>query len=569
MGKPLSQTELTAAIVVPILTCILIIIAYVIGKDNANILEQNFINKIVELLTYLRPFIPIILTVLFIIFISLPKKIVDIKIGIPIIVIFGLISIFDFYINVQNIVFDNNTINFIKYVTMFISAIITFTFVGLLSTKKMNIDIALPIILTFGILLVLTTPPFFEMIKYIFSGTFENVKDFNIKDIFQNDLKNTIPMFIFVVLISVVIYYANTDASALTKGAYKYALVIFIPFLLLMAYNLSTKSPEYAFIGLFALCIITLIGIYLWMSMNKAYLNIISFFSKYLLIPFIVLIGFAIFYKIIMQYINNLSGINGFIAELIFFIPCLLIELLEYIKYQFNITPNTVYILFILEILLILLYILLPKIVSTAIKTKSTVLLQNPTFLSKEKLIATSKIGLIENKNALDQITNTMNYRTNYSISFWTIINTHSNANIAYVNKNNIFKYGHIDSNNNRNYKPYVSYVIDKTGDNYIFQFSDTADSIYKISLPTQKWHNFVFNYNNSRVDLFVNGKLEKTLEFSNNLPIYSSADEIIVGNENGLDGAICNIQYFNVPLTNTDIANLYNLNMLKNPPVE
>jgi hypothetical protein len=70
-------------------------------------------------------------------------------------------------------------------------------------------------------------------------------------------------------------------------------------------------------------------------------------------------------------------------------------------------------------------------------------------------------------------------------------------------------------------------------------------------------------------VDLFVNGKLEKTLEFSNNLPIYSSSDEIIVGNENGLDGAICNVQYFNVPLTNTDIANLYNLNMLKNPPVE
>jgi hypothetical protein len=376
-------------------------------------------------------------------------------------------------------------------------------------------------------------------------------------------------MFIFVILISVVIYYANTDPTALTDGAYKYALLIFVPFLILMAYNLSTKSPEYAFIGLFTLCIITLIGVYVWMSMNKAYLNIVSFFSKYLLIPFIVLIGFAIFYKMIMQYINNLTGVSGFISELIFFIPCLLIDLVEYIKYQFNITPNTVYILFVIEILLILLYIFLPTIVSTAIKTKSTVLLQNPTFLSKEKLIATSKIGLLENKNSLDQITNTMNYRTNYSISFWTIINTHSNANISSVSKKTIFKYGHIDSNNNRNYKPYVSYVIDKTGDNYIFQFSDTDDSIYKISLPTQKWHNFVFNYNNSRVDLFINGKLVKTLEFSNNLPMYSSADEIIVGNENGLDGAICNVQYFNVPLTNTDIANLYNLYIMKNPPVE
>ena len=571
MGKPLSQTELTAAIIVPILAVILIFLC-INDKYNANILEKNIIVPILEsftLLKYLIPFIPVIITVLFIIFISLPKKIVDFNIGIPIILIFGAFTLFDFYRIIQNITFDINTINIIKYVTMFISAVITFTFVGLLTTNKMSIDIALPIILTFGILGLFSTPPFFEIVKYIFSGTFENIKDFDMKDIFQNDLKNTIPMFIFVVLISVVIYYANTDPSALTDGAYKYVLVIFIPFLLLMAYNLSTKSPEYAFIGLFTLCIITLIGVYLWTSTNKKSLNIIAFFAKYLLIPFIVLIGFAIFYKIIFQYINNLSGISGFIAELIFFIPCMLIDLLEYIKYQFNITPNTVYILFILEILLILLYIYLPKIVSTAIKTKSTVLLQNPTYLSSEKLIATSKVGLIENKNSLDQITNTMNYRTNYSISFWTIINTHSNANISNVNKNNIFKYGHVDSANNHNYKPYVSYVIDKTGDNYIFQFSDTDDSIYKISLPTQKWHNFVFNYNNSRVDLFINGKLEKTLEFNNNLPIYSSSDEIIVGNENGLDGAICNVQYFNVPLTNTDIANLYNLYMMKNPPVE
>ena len=569
MGKPLSQTEITAAVVVPIMAILLIIIAYAIGKDYANILEQNFINKIVELLTYLLPFIPVIITVLFIIFVSLPKKIVELKIGIPIILIFGLLSIFDIYRNIQNIIFDNNTINIIKYVTMFISAVITFTFIGLLSTKKMSIDIALPIILTFGILGLFSTPPFFEIVKYIFSGTFENIKDFDMKDIFQNDLKNTIPMFIFVVLISVVIYYANTDPNALTKGAYKYAFLIFFPFLLLMAYNLSNKSSEYAFIGLFALCIVAIIGAYIWMSMNKASMYTFSLFSKYILIPLIVFVGFAIFYKMIMEYISNLTGVSGFISELIFFIPCLLIEFVEYIKYQFNITPNSVYILFVIEILLILFYIYLPKIVSNAITANSSLLLNNPTFLSKEMLVSTSKIGLLENKNSLDQITNTQNYRTNYSISFWTIINTHSNSNISYVNKNNIFKYGHIDSVNNRNYKPYVSYVIDKTGDNYIFQFSSTDDSIYKISLPTQKWHNFVFNYNNSRVDLFINGKLERTYEFSDNLPVYSSADEIIVGNENGLDGAICNVQYFNVPLTNTDIANLYNLYMMKNPPVK
>jgi hypothetical protein len=282
-----------------------------------------------------------------------------------------------------------------------------------------------------------------------------------------------------------------------------------------------------------------------------------------------VLVGFAIFYKMIMNYLNTLTGVSGFIADIIFFIPCMLVDLLEYMKQQFKITPSIVYILFIIEILLILLYIYLPSIVSKSLKTKSTVLLNNPVYLSSEKLLATSKVGELDNTNSNNQTTTTMNYRTNYSISFWSIINTRSNSNISYVNENTIFKYGHIDSNNNKNYKPYVSYKIDETGDNYTFHFSNSKDSVYKVSLPTQKWHNFVFNYNNSRVDLFINGKLERTYEFSDDLPVYSSSDEIIVGNENGLDGAVCNVQYFTVPLTNTDIANMYNLYMLKNPPVD
>jgi hypothetical protein len=336
-----------------------------------------------------------------------------------------------------------------------------------------------------------------------------------------------------------------------------------------MMYSILNKTPENSFIGLFMLCIVAIVGLYIWSSMNKQTLYIFSFFSKYLLIPLIVIIAFAIFYKIALEYISNLTGYSRFITELIFFIPCMFIDFVEYIKQQFKITPSSVYILFIIEILLVLLYIYLPKVVSKYIKTKSTILLQNPVYLNKEILVANSSITELINKDALDQITTTKQYRTNYSISFWTIINTHSTSNISSVQQNNIFKYGHIDSNNNKNYKPYVSYVVDKTGDNYIFKFSNSETSTYKISLPTQKWHNFVFNYNNSRVDLFINGKLEKTYQFSDDLPVYSSADQFIAGNENGLDGAICNIQYFTVPLTNTDIANLYNINAWKNPPVE
>jgi hypothetical protein len=562
MGKPMSDTEIAAAVVVPIFSIMLIIM---IGFGLKIDIIIGFINTIIKyilnLVLYIKSFIDskptiakgfwvISFCLMFIFSFLLGFKTVDNNVGIPIIVIFGLIVIIPFLSQIIDVI--RGIIGYITNIgnnppSSDTKTILSYIIEGVSNFLRNNIIV--------------------QVIYEIYKSILNNID--TIKDVLLADIKNTMPMFIFVIFISVIIYYANTDPDALTKNAYKYSLLIFVPFLLIMAYNITNKSSEYAFIGLFALCIVAAVGSYLWMSTNKTTIYIFSYFSKYLLIPIIVLVGVAIFYKMIMNYINNLTGVSGFIADLIFFIPCMLVDLLEYMKQQFKITPSIVYILFIIEILLILLYIYLPAVVSKSLKTKSTVLLNKPVYLSSEKLLATSKVGELDNSNSNNQTTTTMNYRRNYSISFWTMVNTHSNSNISYVNENTIFKYGHIDSNNNKNYKPYVSYKIDETGDNYTFHFSNSKDSVYKVSLPTQKWHNFVFNYNNSRVDLFINGKLERTYEFSDDLPVYSSSDEIIVGNENGLDGAVCNVQYFTVPLTNTDIANMYNLYMLKNPPVD
>jgi len=544
----MSQTEITAAVVVPIFSIILILI--VIGILNIDNIYR-FLLKFAFIIEYFKTFItcinkwmiPAIISFIFIFLIGF--NVVERRVGIPIIVTFGLIAMIPFFIFIINKFMNTSTSTGSNTDTN--TNIISYIIEGVSNFFKNNIIV--------------------QVIYEIYKSILNNID--TIKNILEEDYMNTLPMFIFIIFISVIIYYANNDPGALTQNAYKYAMLIFVPFLLLIAYNITNKSSEYAFIGLFALCIIAIVGSYIWLSMNKTSIYIFSYFSKYLLIPIIVLVGFAIFYKMIMNYLNTLTGVSGFIADIIFFIPCMLVDLLEYMKQQFKITPSIVYILFIIEILLILLYIYLPSIVSKSLKTKSTVLLNNPVYLSSEKLLATSKVGELDNTNSNNQTTTNLNYRTNYSISFWTIINTHSNSNISYVNENTIFKYGHIDSNNNKNYKPYVSYKIDETGDNYTFHFSNSKDSVYKVSLPTQKWHNFVFNYNNSRVDLFINGKLERTYEFSDDLPVYSSSDEIIVGNENGLDGAVCNVQYFTVPLTNTDIANMYNLYMLKNPPVD
>jgi len=477
-------------------------------------------------------YIPIILLIIFGFLLGFGK--INSKVGIPIIITFGLVTIYPYIDKLFNIVTNNtNNTNNTSYLSE-LSELYE-NFVGDIKkwiNEKDNND--------------------------------NNDNKINMEKL-KKDLISNLPIFLFVIFISVVIYYANNDPETLTTNAYKYVLILFIPLLILLWYYMSAKSSEYTFISMFVFCIIAFVGVYIWTSMNKSSVYAWSFFSKYLLIPIIVIVGFAIFYKIILEYLNTLTGASRFIVDFIFFIPCLLIDFLEYIKQQFKLTPNIVYILLFIEILSILLFFYLPDVISNAIQKNSKVLQMEPLFLNKETLIGTSSIGLMD-KSTLDL---TETYRRNYSISFWTIINTHKPIN--YDVKHTILKYGH-DTTTDSYYKPRVSHKFDNTGDNFILQLSTKKDNAYKISLPSQKWHNFVFNYNNSRVDLFINGKLEKTYEFGvddiNDLPTYSSSDEIKVGSENGLDGAICNVQYYSVPLTNTDIANLYNLYMLKNPPI-
>ena len=89
----------------------------------------------------------------------------------------------------------------------------------------------------------------------------------------------------------------------------------------------------------------------------------------------------------------------------------------------------------------------------------------------------------------------------------------------------------------------------------------------YEITLPSQKWNYFAFNFSTTTVDLFINGKLEKTFTYMGNRPTYAPTDAITVGSPQGLNGAICNIRYYTVPLSSSQIANSYNLLMYKNPP--
>jgi hypothetical protein len=151
----------------------------------------------------------------------------------------------------------------------------------------------------------------------------------------------------------------------------------------------------------------------------------------------------------------------------------------------------------------------------------------------------------------------------------------------------------------------------------------------FPLSLPLQKWNHFVFNYvtfdnppptssptptttqnsswiytnpvettppttyNESTVDMFVNGNLERSFNYKNPIPVFSSTTDIMTigdnelehgtikiakdgvkgttgnnSNKDGLYGAICNVVYYEKPLTKMALIYHYNLYTIRNPPV-
>ena len=110
--------------------------------------------------------------------------------------------------------------------------------------------------------------------------------------------------------------------------------------------------------------------------------------------------------------------------------------------------------------------------------------------------------------------------------------------------------------------------LLIKTQDNYLIYVSNKGkQEPITVSVPTQKWNYFAFNFTNSKVDIYINGALERSVDYDKNVPSYTSSDMVSVGSENGLEGAICNINYYTVPLTSLQIATKYNVYSLKNPP--
>jgi len=383
----------------------------------------------------------------------------------------------------------------------------------------------------------------------------------------------------FVLLTAISLYYVSSDTNILSSEKYIYAFTTFIPLILLIVASFFIFNKKIKIFNLIAgLSIVGIVFIFCY------YFNtILSFANRYgtffniilqIIIFSIIFVGLAIVFTIFEKKIRSLTGFPGLIVNLIFLIPCLITDFIEYIKEQLKITPNITFVLFIIEIIFILLYVYIPYLFTAKILqgVSGKPLLKESLFLNAKTDIAkTSDLEPINRNefggspNISEQSTDAIldtDIRRNYTFSMWIYLNQHNPV----VQERNIFNYG--------TSHPKISYISSNDNDESTINdmeyitISVNTDNAYKFEIPKQKWNHVVFNYNNGSVDVFINGTLERTLYFNNVNPTYTSTDLVTVGDENGINGAICNIEYYSRPLTQFQISSKYNLLMNKNPPV-
>jgi Concanavalin A-like lectin/glucanases superfamily len=412
----------------------------------------------------------------------------------------------------------------------------------------------------------------------------------------RNCIIRYIIMTAIVIGVCVVSFNIINNQQSAERNVDKYFFVIAIPLVLIFAILLNigkaydgTESGTSSFFKISGVLLFVGVLIYYYSQSKGTGLNIPTIYQNYALVVLISLIGLSIFYHVFSEYIVRLPGWMGFIGKLIFFIPCMLYDAWQYLFQQAKITPASIYVLILLEIFLVVMYFLMPKItdkITGLDNNNGKQLLVNPVLLNKgSQVIATSDNLKIpptqwQSVNGI----NKDQYRTNYCISMWVYITPQNGSNAAYTKESEIFSYGYT-SNGVQYVKPMVRYyggagdgkdsVLER--DKFIFYFSqypptqqyDTSgNNSYDVSVPTQRWNQFVFNYNRNNVDIFINGRLERSFLMTSSLPQYNDLDQITIGSMNGVQGSICNVSFYNHPLSTQQIIYSYNMLMKNDPPI-
>ena len=400
-------------------------------------------------------------------------------------------------------------------------------------------------------------------------------------------LKYLVTSIVFVIAVSIFISISINPGTAeynVQKYFFLYSIPIFFVFSLILNLNKNTKATK-LFLKLLGVVCFFIFGIYLT-SINTGNTFNIDYISNSTIKALIVIVGLGIFYRTLSKYMEGLKGWPGFIAQLIFYIPCVLYDVWEYFINEINLTPYSIYLFIVFEILLIILYFYLPDISDKVTgKDNGIVLLDNIEFLDNGELIIANSDDLKIPKQDESKYKDNLQgeYLTNYCLSMWIYINPHPANHASYNKEKQIFSYGFSDYAGVQHVKPMIRYYGGGDGSDQLIernklifylsryppvnQYDSDKHTFYDVTVKMQRWNQVVVNYNRNIVDIFINGILERSFTMKD-LPMYNDLDNIVIGDDNGIDGGICNITYYRHALTPEQIAFSYNTMVNSDLPV-
>ncbi len=242
-------------------------------------------------------------------------------------------------------------------------------------------------------------------------------------------------------------------------------------------------------------------------------------------------------------------------VKIITYIPCLIMDFISYIQFQYKITTKPIVILLVIELLLIALYFLLPLFMEKIILHNMSQLITQPENLNIQQTLGTFQD--INYSESYGSDTNEFSYH--YAISGWFYINSSPpETNPYYSEYTSILNVGD---------KPDIQFNVLKNKLRIKMKTQGKTEKIlYETSdFHMQKWNNIIINYDGSSFDIFINNELVSSTP---GVIPYNSNTVITSGTQDGLYGGICNIQYFRNNITRGKINWLYNSIKNFNPPI-
>ena len=278
---------------------------------------------------------------------------------------------------------------------------------------------------------------------------------------------------------------------------------------------------------------------------------------RYSILFLAIVSGLAILYTVFQPIVAKLgrSGkIGSFIVKLVMYTPCLLLALVDYFKNQYNITTKPVWLLLLAELILIVLWVIVPMLLSYYVSRNGVQLLKEPKYLNGENVVGTfdELYGAVVNSDVNTISQPKFNYH--YSLSAWFYINPQPpNTSPAYNKYTNILNYGGkptVEFNGQLNsLRISVDTQQEENGNKKIVQLFETKKVLF------QRWNNIVINYDRGTMDVFLNAELVGSRP---SIAPYMTYESINVGAINGIHGGISNVMYYKDNLSRSYIELMY-----------